>query len=68
MSLWMLACPLMMVGFGGLVWIGSRLSRSRENAAFRPMCVPTLPPRRPDLADRAEAPGATADGVAPREA
>lgn len=68
MSLWMLACPLMMVGFGGLVWIGSRLSRSRENTPFRPTCVPTLPPRRPDLADRAEGPGVTADGAAPREA
>lgn len=68
MSLWMLACPLMMVGFGGVVWIGSRLSRSRENAAFRPTCVPTLPPRRADLADGPKDPEVTADGVAPREA
>ena len=67
MSIWMLACPLMMMGFGGIVWLGSRLSRSRESAPFRPMCVPTLPPRSPDLADGAETPGVTTDGVVPRK-
>lgn len=66
MSIWMLACPLMMMGFGGIVWLGSRLSRSRENAPFRPMCVPTMPPRLPDT-DGAETPGVTTDGVVPRQ-
>jgi hypothetical protein len=68
MSLLMLACPLAMIGLPGVFWIGSRLSRSRENAPFRPMCVPTVPSRRPDLADGADSPGVTADGVAPHEA
>jgi hypothetical protein len=69
MSIWMLACPLMMVGFGGLAWIGSRLSRSRENSAFRPMCMPTLPPRRPtDFADSTSRPAVTADDAVSRDA
>jgi hypothetical protein len=67
MSLLMLICPLAMIGLPGLFWIGSRLSRSRENTAFHPMCVPTPPPRRPDLADGAASPGVAADGIASRE-
>jgi hypothetical protein len=68
MSIWMLACPLMMMGLPGALWVWSRISRSRENTAFRPMCLPSMPARRVDGVDAAEGTEATRDDVPARVA
>jgi hypothetical protein len=56
----------MMIGLPVGLWVWSRLSRSRENIAFRPMCMPAMPARRLNGLDGAESTEATGDDVASR--